>query len=158
MSNEWVAHYPDLVGKTAVVGGVDLAVVRAVAEAFASNNIRLAVVAAERIEPLSDNGYAVVGDVTADGLWARVLPHVEQRLGPIDIAVSIGTTALLSAVAPDMSARGRGVAIQVGNDESRVTAPRRRQIIGGTPHAVATVVLLCASDTLNATDVAVTLR
>lgn len=141
--------YPDLRGKTAVVAGVDLAGLRAVVDAFAGNDVNLAVVAGERVDPPGRNGYAVVGDIGDAGLWPRVLPHVEQRLGPIDIAVSIGRTALLDAVSPDMSARGRGVAILVG-EGNPPSAPRGRQVTGGTADDLAAAVLLCASDTLTA--------
>lgn len=48
-------------------------------------------------------------------VWSRVVPHVEQRLGPIDAAVTTGDlhAPLRQLLEPDMLRRGHGGVLDV---------------------------------------------
>jgi len=119
-------RYADLRGKAAIVAGEGDLVVEVVGR-LAAHGCLLAVVAADRgtttraTEAAESQSAAVFG-ITADpadaATWDRVIQHIEQRLGPIDIAVAVCSTAvhdvLRAALTHDMAARRRGVLICVG--------------------------------------------
>lgn len=167
----WRARYPDLAGKVTLVTG-DMAAIVEIVAAFASNGAPTCVVAEHRaivdaaVEAAreSPGTMGVAGAPADDQTWQRVLPHAEQRLGPVDIVVAAGgdaaRAAVISAALPDMAARRRGVVIEVGTDLSRTTPAHgvRRRYVEVGPNAaagdVAAMVALCASDVLSAPSVA----
>jgi hypothetical protein len=165
---EWTTRYPDLAGKTAIVAGESTEILDTV-RALASNGIRLAIVAADRAvvdaarelaEALGADVLAITADPASTAVWARVTSHIEQRLGPIDLAIAIASAetcrVVVAAISPDMAARGRGVLIEAGPRAAPLptaTGVRHRAVrVGaGSPGDLAAAVLLCASDTVSAT-------
>jgi hypothetical protein len=162
----WHAHYPDLVGKVAVVCGDD-ATTAAVVAALAASGVAIAVVAPTRktvdaaIQAADSHGvgiFGVSGDPADPATWGRIGPHAEQRLGPIDIVIALGTDAaqdtVIAALLPDMGARQRGVVVEVGQRRLPSTTPtgvRRRAVFPASTTSardVAAAVVLCASDVL----------
>jgi hypothetical protein len=175
----WSARYPDLAGKVAVVTG-ESDTLDQVVRCLCANRVKVAVVAEDRA--LADaltstftpdaSSLGVVTDPSQRETWARVVPHVEQRLGPIDIAVVIGAEPVRALVAatlvPDMAARGRGVIIEAPiaeggadavGDETPPGVRRRAVGFGAAVSAadVAATVVWCASDLLSAPRVSVRL-
>jgi hypothetical protein len=170
VTSSWTARYPDLTGKAIVVAGDSRRLI-AVVRGLAANAALLAIVAADRdivdeaVQVAESLDAAVVGmtaDPASPQVWARVAPHIEQRLGPIDVAVAIGDEVLRQAVAsallPDMAARHRGVLVEVDATVSPLATAdgvRHRGIQTGglSDDDIAAAVLLCASDTLAAPSV-----
>jgi hypothetical protein len=165
-SEVWTARYPDLRGKVALVAGDGPALV-AIVTTLAANGTPICVVANDRsvvdaaVAAAEANGAMGVTSGPDDvATWTRVLPHAEQRLGPLDIVVAAGAAAgresVISAVLPDMGARRRGVVVEVGDDAEAAQATpgvRRRSIIVDATTGVddvAAVVALCVSDVLTA--------
>jgi NAD(P)-dependent dehydrogenase (short-subunit alcohol dehydrogenase family) len=144
-----------------------------VTRTLAANGVLLAVVAPDRTlvagaVALAEAAEGVVFGITTDPSarqsWSRIAPHIEQRLGPIDVVVSIATPVtrevIAAALLPDMAARRRGVLIEAGvGVESRPTPAgvRHRAVTRGnfTAADLAASVLLCASDTLSMTHLVV---
>jgi hypothetical protein len=176
VTSSWTARYPDLTGKAIVVAGDSRRVVEVV-RGLAANAALLAIVAGDReivdeaVQVAESLDAAVVGmtaDPSSPDVWERVAPHIEQRLGPIDVAVAIGAAALRQTVAaallPDMAARHRGVLVEVDATVSSVATTagvRHRGIQTGPGNGiadadVAAAVLLCASDTVTAGSLVVT--
>jgi hypothetical protein len=169
VTSSWTARYPDLTGKAAVVAG-DSACIVEVARGLAANGVLLAIVAAERAtvddavrvaEALDVAVLGMTAEAASPEVWERIAPHIEQRLGPIDIAIAIGDAeiraALGGAVLSDMAARRRGVLIEIGTDvASIVPTPgvrhRRIHVLGDavSDSDVAAAVLFSASDTITA--------
>jgi NADP-dependent 3-hydroxy acid dehydrogenase YdfG len=171
----WRARYPDLGGKVAVVSGDHHATTEVVA-ALAATGCAIAVVARDRtridsaVAAAESSGVAVFGvvsDPADEATWHRVVPHSEQRLGPLDVLVALGTAttraASIAAIAPDMAARRRGIVVEVGGADPRRQLPdgvRHRLVTAteaATPLDIAAAVALCASDVLTAPFAAVTL-
>lgn len=172
-SGDWMARYPDLAGKVALVTGDHPGVV-AIAATLAANGAPLGVITSERATvdaalaaAESTNAMGVVGDPGDPATWERVVPHAEQRLGPLDIVVAFDSPAqrqaVISATLPDMAARRRGVVIEVGAEVGSVVTHdgvRRRfvQTDGDSTAAdIAAAVALCASDVLVAPEVTIRL-
>jgi hypothetical protein len=165
VTSSWTAQYPDLTGKAIVVAGDSRAIV-AIVRSLAANAALVAIVAADRelvdesIQVAEALGASVVGmtaDPSSPAVWERVAPHIEQRLGPIDVAVAAGPAVLrevvTAALLPDMAARHRGVVVEVDAivAEATTTAGVRHRGIqtgaeGVTDDDLAALVLLCASD------------
>lgn len=160
----WEARYPDLAGKVALVAGDGDAIV-AIAHALAANGSPIGVIAPERA--IVDDALAGAADVNAMGVlsdptdpatWTRVVPHAEQRLGPIDILVVVGTDIerqpAVRAVTPDMGARRRGVVVEVGEPGDLLPLPDevRHRVVSTVGNmdgpAVASAVAFCVSDVL----------
>jgi hypothetical protein len=140
-----------------------------VVRGLAANGVLLAIVGEDRelvddavrvAEALDVAVLGMTADPSSAEVWERVAPHIEQRLGPIDIAVAIGSAAvraaLGAAVLPDMTTRQRGVLVEIGADVT-TTPPssgvRHRSIDVAEDTAdedVAAAVLLCASDSVRA--------
>jgi hypothetical protein len=176
VTSSWTARYPDLTGK-AVVIAADTVRVLEVVRGLAANGTLLAIVVEDRTVvddavQVAESLDAVVLGMAADpsngDVWARLAPHIEQRLAPIDVAVAFGDPALRAAVTaallPDMAARRRGVLVEVDQSVLPVVTPvgvRHRGIqcgsTGGDDSDVAAAVLLCASDTVAAASMRVTL-
>jgi hypothetical protein len=174
VTNAWGARYPDLTGKVVVVAGDSPRLV-AVVHGFASNGALLAVVAADReivgaavgvAETLRATVLGLAADPRSAAVWSRTMPHVEQRLGPIDVAVALGDDALRAcvsqAVLPDMNTRGRGLFVEV---DAGLPAPttrtrdRRIQVHRDVADSdLAAAVLLCSSDSVSAATMTVTLQ
>jgi hypothetical protein len=161
VASSWTARYADLAGKAVIVAGDNAATVVDVVRALAANGALIAVVAVDRAvvdaaaAGLDAQVFAMAADPASEAVWARIVPHVEQRLGPIDVVVTISGAAadravVAAAVARDMAARRRGVVIEVGPDPAGPgwDGVRRRHIVGGTAESVAAAVLLCASDAM----------
>jgi hypothetical protein len=157
----WPVRYPDLTGKTAVIGAGASVSLGQIVRGFLRNGVQLAVVCADRAAvdaatSLADAsaiaGYGITGDPDDPALWERVIPHVEQRLGPIDIVVCAATRtdALPGVVAADMLARRRGVLCATDGSTVHATVPRYREVRGGTGEDVAAALLWACSDTVAA--------
>jgi NADP-dependent 3-hydroxy acid dehydrogenase YdfG len=170
-SEVWTARYPDLAGKVALVAGDGDGLVAVVA-ALASNGAPVCVVSSERATvdaaTTSAEANGAMGVVSSPGdpaTWQRVLPHAEQRLGPLDVVVVLGSAPMrrvvTAAVVPDMAARRRGVVVEVGEEHTGDDLPahvRTRAVViaGATrPNDIAATVALCASDVVAARHVAV---
>jgi hypothetical protein len=176
VTSSWTARYPDLTGKAAIVAG-DSGCIVEVVRRLAANGVLLAIVAAERatvddavrvVEALDVAVLGMTAEAASPEVWGRIAPHIEQRLGPIDIAIAIGGAeirgALGNAVLSDMAARRRGVLIEVGSDVGAIAPTpgvrhRRIEVLGDvvTDSDVAAAVLFSASDTSSAPALAVTL-
>jgi NAD(P)-dependent dehydrogenase (short-subunit alcohol dehydrogenase family) len=179
VTSSWTARYPDLTGKAVIVAG-DSSHITEIVRGFAANGALLAIVAADRsivgdavrvAEGLDAAVLGMTADPAAMAVWERLAPHIEQRLGPIDIAIAIGGAPLRAvitdAMLPDMTSRGRGVLVEIDADLRAVpTSPgvRRRGInlvhAGGSDTGgsdIGAAALLCASDTVTAATMVVTL-
>lgn len=169
----WQARYPDLAGKVAVLAGsssVLAEVMRelcrnSVASALVVEDRALVAVATDYADQLGVASLGIVADPGSLDTWQRVAPHIEQRLGPIDIAVVVAPAAtrllVVTALIPDMTARRRGVIVEAGAEVAPLAMPnglRHRSVTGGpgaSPVDLAAAVTLCASDVLTAAEVAV---
>jgi hypothetical protein len=170
VTSGWTARYPDLTGKAVIVAADSRRLIE-VARGLAANATLLAIVAPDRdivdeaVQIAESLDAAVVGmtaDPASDDVWVRIAPHIEQRLGPIDVAVAIGSAELRQTVAvallPDMAARHRGVLVEVDATVAPLATAdgvRHRGIQTGTDDDladadIAAAVLLCASDTIAA--------
>jgi hypothetical protein len=146
-----------------------------IATALSANGVLLAIVAPDRVlveraVRIAEDQDGVVFGITADPsnrtVWKRIAPHIEQRLGPIDVAVVVATAptrrVISTTLLPDMTARGRGVLIEAGAKvPTRKTAAgvRHRSIQGAfAAGELAAAVLLCASDTMVASSLVMTAR
>jgi NAD(P)-dependent dehydrogenase (short-subunit alcohol dehydrogenase family) len=171
----WQARYPDLAGKVAVVTGAS-SVLDEVTRELCRNGVTPALIVDNRDLVTSATDYAdeigiasfgIVADPASPDTWQRVAQHVEQRLGPIDIAVVIAPattrTLVVSVLLPDMTARRRGVIVEAGAEVSPLTVPQglhHRAVMGsGGARAtdLAAAIALCASDVLTAAQVTITI-
>ena len=155
MTSGWIPRFADLTGKAVVVAAGDGWPFADVVAGLAANGALIAVVSADRVE-VDQAVFELAADPSSPAVWERVAAQVEQRLGPIDVAVAMGDVALRevvrAALAPDMAARRRGVLVEI---DTRVEIPdlapglRHRGIECNSPDAdLAATVLLCASDSL----------
>lgn len=175
MTSNWSTRYPDLSGKTAILAGASPHLVE-IASALGANQMLLAVVAADRATVERAVAAAQTSDTSALGFttdpadpatWERLGPHIEQRLGPIDVLVVIAPElvrrTVQTALLPDMAARNRGVIVELGAQVEPSGLPgalRHRAISGGAqvdPADLAAAVLLAASDTLTAGSVTISI-
>jgi hypothetical protein len=172
-TSEWATRYPDLTGKAVVVAG-DAPGLIDICAALGRNGSLVAVVCADAsvveaatttAQRADQGGFGFAADPASPAVWERVTPHIEQRLGPIDVAVVVAPAAtratVVAALLPDMTARGRGVVIESGPSVSAVTTEpgvRHRAIRGDRLSAtdLAAAVLFCASDTVVAPSIVVT--
>jgi len=122
-------------GRVAVVAGDDAAVVP-VCRLLLAAGASLAVVAPDRetvrdattgADDLGITVIAMAADASDAATWDRLVPHAEQRLGPIDIAVVIGGDALrdlaFDRLVTDMARRGHGVFVEAGDNVAVRTTP-----------------------------------
>jgi hypothetical protein len=171
----WEARYPDLAGKTAILAGASSALAE-VGRCLCRHGTMPAVVAEDRELVASVTGYAdeidaksfgIVADPGSSETWARVAPHIEQRLGPIDILVVVAPPdirqTVITALMPDMTARRRGVITEADDRVDSRTVPvglRHRSISGATgvePADLANTIAFCVSDLLTTPQVEVRL-
>ena len=156
MTSGWTPRFADLTGKAVVVAAGDGWPVADVVAGLAANGALIAVVSADRTQ-VDQAVLRLAADPSSRAVWERVAAQVEQRLGPIDVAVAMGDDELRrvvrAALAPDMTARRRGVLIEIGTSvEVPDLAPglRHRGIECDSADAdLAATVLLCASDSVS---------
>jgi NAD(P)-dependent dehydrogenase (short-subunit alcohol dehydrogenase family) len=123
--------------------------------------------ATDYADQLDIASFGIVADPASPETWQRVVQHVEQRLGPIDIAVVIAPAAIRALVVnvllPDMTARRRGVIVEAGAEVLPLTVPHglHHRAVMGSSGAKATdlaaAIALCASDVLTAAQVTITI-
>lgn len=147
-------------GRIGIVTGADSATGRTIAEALAGSRMWLMLLAeppvrmhddAERLG--SHHGircHAATIDVADPAAVDRVLMHVEQYLGPIDVVVSLVPGVLVDAVLPSMEQRGHGNVIHVppSMPAPRVLAP---SAVGAMSSPVTVAVLPATDDAAAAT-------
>jgi hypothetical protein len=106
---------PHSAGRVFVVAG-EGPVFDDVARALMSAGGLVAVVS--RASTIDDAGASFRVDPTDVDAWERIVPHVEQRLGPVDAVVAdIAVHALvLNVFAPDLRRRGHGDVVTVDGD------------------------------------------
>jgi hypothetical protein len=174
-SEVWESSYPDLAGKVAVLAGTS-SVLAEVARVLGENGAMCALVVDDRAvveratthaDQLGIASFGIVADPSERGTWDRVAPHIEQRLGPIDVVVAIGPpgvrATIASALMPDMAARRRGVIVEAGATVKTMSVPaglRHRAVSASeavSAQDVAAAIALCASDVLAAADVNINL-
>jgi NAD(P)-dependent dehydrogenase (short-subunit alcohol dehydrogenase family) len=162
----WQARYPDLTGKVAVVTGTS-SVLNEVTRELCRNGVTPALVVDDRALITSATDYAdqlgvasfgIVADPASPDTWQRVAQHIEQRLGPIDIAVVIAPEAtralVITVLMPDMAARRRGVIVEAGADVRALAVPdgvHHRAVTGGggvSARDLAAAITFCSSDVL----------
>jgi hypothetical protein len=154
-------RFPDLTGKAVIAVGIDEALIE-ITRHLAANHMLIAVVSPDRdvvrqsVEIAESLG-AMVNGFTVDpadpSVWQRIAPHIEQRLGPIDVVICGGGAtihdAVVAALAPDMAARHRGILIDIGTDivEPLGDGVRHHSIDADLqPQEVAATALRLASD------------
>jgi NAD(P)-dependent dehydrogenase (short-subunit alcohol dehydrogenase family) len=171
----WEARYPDLAGKTAILAGASSALAE-VGRCLCRHGAMPAVVAEDRelvasvtshADGIGAKSFGIVAEPGSRETWARVAPHIEQRLGPIDIVVVVAPPdirqAVITALMPDMSVRRRGVIAEAGERVDPLTLPaglRHRSISGATsvePADLANTIAFCVSDLLTAPQVEIRL-
>jgi short-subunit dehydrogenase len=129
-----------LVGRIGIVTGADSETGHAVADTLAAEGMSLMLLARpgarlhDFAEELADRHgircMAATTDVEDAAAVDRILMHVEQHLGPIDVVVSTVPGCLVDAALPAMAARRRGHVIHIPPSEA-----------GTVPEAVTSVVL-----------------
>jgi hypothetical protein len=110
-----VVGVPGLVGRVFIVAGRSDTFAE-VARLLAAEDALVAVVSTDAIGP------EVAAHFRADhadaAVWERVVPHVEQRLGPIDAVVTdaAGRSSAERLVGPDLQRRGHGSVLVLDGD------------------------------------------
>ena len=112
-----------MAGRVVIVAG-NGSVFRTVAAALVADDALVAVLSTDPGVP--DVTARFRGDPADSGIWGRMVPHVEQRLGPIDAVVTDvrGRTWADQLVAPDLARRGHGAILTVGDDADAADAIR----------------------------------
>jgi hypothetical protein len=103
-----------LTGRVVVVAGAE-ATVGPIAAALHDAGAMVALVAAAAVAR-TDVTVHVRTDPCEDGVWDRVVMHVEQHLGPVDAVVTDSSAAVhvRRAFAADLGRRGHGDVVVVG--------------------------------------------
>ncbi|HET7530651.1 MAG TPA: hypothetical protein VFJ98_06790 [Mycobacteriales bacterium] len=96
-----------LLGRVVVVAGEHPAFAELVA-ALADAGAFVAFVSAE--QTVSSASASFRADPADPSVWERVAPHVEQRLGPVDVVLADSgcTTTVAPVFLPDLRRRGHG--------------------------------------------------
>jgi hypothetical protein len=128
--------FPELAGKVVVVGA-DSPMAVDICIALAANRAMVGVVApshavTQRIrdtaQPLTQV-LAFTADPGEAEVWQRVTPHIEQRLGPIDLVIAAAVErtrhTIVATLLPDLTARRHGAVVEVGQ------AVAARELPGG---------------------------
>ncbi len=122
-------------GRVAVIAG-DGAEIVPLCQLLLARGVSLAVVAPDRedvqrsVADVADPSLTVV-PITADPgsaeVWDRLVPHAEQRLGPIDLAIAVGAQTLRDLahdrLVGDMVRRGHGAFIECDADVQARAVP-----------------------------------
>lgn len=110
-----------MAGRVFIVAGRG-AVFEAVAQALVAGDAAVALVTTDA--PVARVAAHFRADHADPGVWERVVPHVEQRLGPIDAVVTdeSGRASAERLVGPDLLRRGHGavVVVEDGSDAETV--------------------------------------
>ena len=118
-----------LVGRVFIVAGCG-GTFTSVARLLAADGALVALVTTD--EPVPEVGAHFRADPADPDVWSRMVPHVEQRLGPIDAVVTDESAAALAEerVGPDLRRRGHGsvVVVPPGTDADSVL-----RTLAGTP-------------------------
>ena len=101
-----------MIGRVVIVAGSG-GVFAAVAAALVADDALVAVLSTDSEGPEVAAHFR--GDPADPGVWGRMVPHVEQRLGPIDAVVTDASGRALAdeLVAPDLIRRGHGAIVTV---------------------------------------------
>jgi len=104
-------------GRVVIVAG-NGAVFAAVAASLVAGEALVAVLSADSVA--AEVGAHFRGDPADPDVWGRMVPHVEQRLGPIDAVVTEapGRANAEQCVAPDLARRGHGGILTVDADDN----------------------------------------
>lgn len=126
-------------GRVGVVTGADSDAGRRTGSALAADGMSLMLLSCPgaRVHDLAEDlarqhnvtCMAASVDVTDPSAVDRVLMHVEQHLGPIDVVVSTVPGALVEAVLPTMAARGRGHIVHMPPSKPDDVAPPEVTVI-----------------------------
>jgi hypothetical protein len=94
-----------------------------VARLLVADDALVAIVTTDAVPEVAAHFRADPADPDA---WGRMVPHVEQRLGPIDAVVTDESSRALaeSLVGPDLLRRGHGAVIVVDPGEDAETVVR----------------------------------
>lgn len=127
-----------LTGRIGIVTGADSAPGRRIAAALASEGMSLMLLARPpaRLHEVADDlasahdirCLAATMEVTDPAAVDRVLMHVEQHLGPIDVVVSTVPGVLVEAALETMAARGRGHVVHIRPSRPVVAPDVVRQV------------------------------
>jgi hypothetical protein len=120
---------PVLEGRVFIVAGCG-ATFTGVAQLLASDGALVAIVTTDSAVP--DVAAHFRADHADPDVWDRVVPHVEQRLGPIDAVVTdeLGRATAERLVGPDLRRRGHGTVVVVPPATEPGSVVR---MLGGTP-------------------------
>jgi len=112
-----------LAGRVFIVAGSD-ARLGGVANALVAAQALVAVVGSIPVDTAVAAHFHA--DPADEAVWQRVVPHVEQRLGPIDGVITDGAAQAIGErlVGPDLSRRGHGAVIAI-DDNSDVESTLR---------------------------------
>ena len=102
-------------GRVFIVAG-DAAVLGALAEALVGDSALVAVVSQIHLMPAAAASFRA--DHRDPDVWDRMVPHVEQRLGPIDAVITDegGLEVAERLLGPDLRRRGHGAVVVVDAD------------------------------------------
>lgn len=119
-----------LTGRVVIVAG-NGGVFAAVAQALTAAGALVAIVTTTDAEGPEPAARFRADPADAD-VWDRVVPHVEQRLGPIDAVVTSEAAQAVAErrVGPDLARRGRGAVIVAEPDATVADIVRT---LTGTP-------------------------
>lgn len=129
-----VSDISGLSGRTAVVAAADPFFATVIATLLSAAGCLAAIVCPDpaTVRRLNEQASGAVGfaaDPTDRSAWERILPHVEQRLGPIDAVIAAAgdnaESLLVELVGSDLAAR-RGVLVTVGESGTAVPEGVRR--------------------------------
>lgn len=136
---QWESSLMTLRGRVGIVTGADSDAGRRAVAALAADGMSLMLLASPgaRLHDLAEDVarqhsvtcMAASVDVTDPSAVDRVLMHVEQHLGPIDVVVSTVPGALVEAVLPTMAARGRGHVVHMPPSKPDDVAPPEVTVI-----------------------------
>ena len=107
---------PQFAGRVYLVAG-EASILGAVANELAADGALVGLVSLDLVAV--ETAARFRADPTDPHVWERVVPHVEQRLGPIDGVLTDGRCAALAEqyVGADLRQRGHGAVIPVGPDD-----------------------------------------
>jgi siroheme synthase (precorrin-2 oxidase/ferrochelatase) len=136
MSGVPASGVPVLAGRVVIVAGRG-DVFSAVARLLAADNALVAMVTTDAAVPEVAAHFRA--DPADPDVWERMVPHVEQRLGPIDAVVTDNTGQAVAdrLVGPDLHRRGHGavVVVQPETDPDEVVGMLVVRMPGGRPPA-----------------------